>query len=244
MIKLNTIKVNPANPRLIKDHNFKKLCDNIKSLPKMMALRPIVTDDNGIIMGGNMRFKALIELGYKEVPNEWVKPASAFTEAELRQFSILDNVGFGEWDWEMLANDWQQEQLLEWGLEIPDFNSENNTNIELYTKKIEAPIYKPENEKPDINSLIDKSKTQQLISEIESTNVSEPEKEFLRVAALRHTVFNFSKIADYYAHSNQVVQDLMEKSGLVIIDFNKAIEYGFVKLSEQIAQLYGEEYET
>jgi DNA modification methylase len=125
MIKLSSIKVNPQNPRLIKDHNFKKLCDNIRSLPKMMALRPIVTDDNGIIQGGNMRYKALIELGYKEIPDEWVKPASAFTEAELRQFSILDNVGFGEWDWEMLANDWETDSLLEWGLEIPDLNNKD-----------------------------------------------------------------------------------------------------------------------
>lgn len=74
MIKLSTIKTNPANPRLIKDDKFKKLCDNIKALPEGLSLRPIVVDEQGIILGGNMRFKALLELGYKDVPDEWIKP--------------------------------------------------------------------------------------------------------------------------------------------------------------------------
>lgn len=119
-VKVSSIKANPSNPRLIKDDKFKKLCQSIKDLPKMMELRPIVVDENNIVQGGNMRLKALQELGYKEIPKEWVKQAKDFTPEELREFIIKDNVGFGEWDWDMLANEWDVEQLTEWGLDIPD----------------------------------------------------------------------------------------------------------------------------
>jgi DNA modification methylase len=121
VIKLSKIKNNPNNPRLIKDDKFKKLCESIKALPKMMELRPIVVDDNFIVQGGNMRLKALNELGYKEIPETWVKEAKDFSEDELKEFIIKDNVGFGEWDWDDLANNWDTEKLEEWGLDIPDF---------------------------------------------------------------------------------------------------------------------------
>ena len=120
-MKLSKIKSNPNNPRIIKDEKFKKLCESIKALPKMMELRPIVVDENFIVHGGNMRLKALNELGYKDIPDEWVKQAKDFSEDELKEFIIKDNVGFGEWDWDDLANNWDVEKLEEWGLDIPDF---------------------------------------------------------------------------------------------------------------------------
>ena len=120
-MKLSQIKSNPNNPRIIKDEKFKKLCESIKALPKMMELRPIVVDENFIVQGGNMRLKALNELGYKDIPDTWVKQAKDFNEEELKEFIIKDNVGFGEWDWDDLANNWDVEKLEEWGLDIPDF---------------------------------------------------------------------------------------------------------------------------
>ena len=87
----------------------------------MMALRPIIVDSEGMILGGNMRFKALKELGYKEVPDEWVKRDSELTDDEKQRFIIADNVGFGEYDWDILANEWDKDELIDWGLEIPDF---------------------------------------------------------------------------------------------------------------------------
>lgn len=120
-MKLTNIKSNPNNPRIIKDEKFKKLCESIKALPKMMELRPIVVDENFIVQGGNMRLKALNELGYKDIPDTWVKQAKDFSEDELKEFIIKDNVGFGEWDWDDLANNWDVEKLEEWGLDIPDF---------------------------------------------------------------------------------------------------------------------------
>lgn len=120
MIKLSKVKPNPNNPRLIKDEKFKKLCASIQAFgDKMMPLRPIVVDENFVILGGNMRYRALKELGYKEVPDEWIKQASELTDEEKKEFIVKDNVGFGEWDWDMLANEWDSDSLSEWGLDIP-----------------------------------------------------------------------------------------------------------------------------
>jgi hypothetical protein len=135
-IKLSIIKQNPNNPRVIKDDKFQKLVNSIKEFPKMMELRPMVINENNIVLGGNMRLKALKELGYKEVPNEWIKNAKDLTADEQRRFIIADNVGFGEHDWEMLANEWNVEELSEWGLDVPsdwganedEENNENNDN--------------------------------------------------------------------------------------------------------------------
>ena len=128
-IKLSTIKPNPNNPRVIKDEKFEKLKKSIKDFPKMMELRPMVINSDNIVLGGNMRLKALKELGYKEVPNEWVKRAEDLTEHEQRQFIIKDNVGFGEHDWEMLATEWDADNLSDWGLDVPAFAEEVDYSI-------------------------------------------------------------------------------------------------------------------
>ena len=117
-----------------------------------------------------------------------------------------------------------------------------NKDEQKYSSKIEAPLYEPKNLKPHILELCDKSKTHRIINEIEQSSLSNDEKFFLIDAARRHNVFNYEKIADYYAHSSKEMQTLMERSGLVIIDFDKAIEYGYVKLCEEIKKQYLEEY--
>lgn len=111
-----------------------------------------------------------------------------------------------------------------------------------YTTKIGAPIYEPKNKQPHLLELLDKSKTHRLMKEIDASNLSYDEKNFLIDAARRHTIFNYEKIADYYAHASKEMQTLMERSALVIIDFEKAIEYGYVKLSDDIRKQYLEEY--
>lgn len=121
-MKLSEIHPNPSNPRIIKDDKFKKLVQSLKDFPQMMELRPIIIDENNIIQGGNMRFKALSELGYKDVPDEWIKQGKDLTEDQWREFVIKDNVGFGEWDFDILANEWDAEQLAEWGVDLPGFN--------------------------------------------------------------------------------------------------------------------------
>ena len=121
-MKLSEIKSNPNNPRVIKDDKFKKLVKSINEFPKMMSLRPMVINSDNIVLGGNMRLKALKELGYKEIPNEWVKRAEELTEDEQRRFIIADNVGFGDHDWEILANEWDADELEDWGLELGGFD--------------------------------------------------------------------------------------------------------------------------
>ena len=117
-----------------------------------------------------------------------------------------------------------------------------NQDEEKYSSKIETPIYEPKNTKPHLLELCDKSKTNRLINEINLSNLPIDEKNFLIDSANRHNVFNYEKVADYYAHASIEMQDLMERSGLVIIDFEKAIEYGFVKVAEKLKDQYLTEY--
>lgn len=119
--------------------------------------------------------------------------------------------------------------------------ADENASPSKYTKKVGAPIYEPNNRKPHILELVDTCKTKRLIRKIESSNISDEEKAFLIEAAHRHSVFNYQAIADYYAHSSKEMQELMEESALVIIDFAKAIENGFVQLNEKMIELYEKE---
>ena len=118
-VKISEVKKNPNNPRTIKDDKFAKLVQSIREFPEMLRLRPIVVNDDMVVLGGNMRLKACKEAGLKVVP---IIKASDLTEDQQRQFIIKDNVGFGEWDWEMLANEWDADKLGEWGLDLPDMD--------------------------------------------------------------------------------------------------------------------------
>jgi hypothetical protein len=129
-VKISDIKANPNNPRIIKDDKFKKLVESIKDFPKMLELRPIVVNDDMVVLGGNMRLKACKEAGMKEIP---VIKASELTEEQQREFIIKDNVGFGEWDWEMIANEWDAEQVAEWGLDLPNFEVDEEEEHESLT---------------------------------------------------------------------------------------------------------------
>jgi DNA modification methylase len=121
IVNIKLVKSNPNNPRIIKDDKFNKLVASIKEFPKMLEIRPIVVNDDMIVLGGNMRLKACIAAGLKEVP---IIKASDLTEQEQKQFIIKDNVSGGEWDWNMLANEWDAEELDAWGLDVPDFGKE------------------------------------------------------------------------------------------------------------------------
>lgn len=115
-INIKLIIPHPNNPRLIKDDKFKKLVKSIKEFPEMLQLRPIIVDDNCVVLGGNMRLRACIEAGLKRVP---IIKASTLTPEQQKRFIITDNVGFGEWDWDLLANDWEMVDLEDCGLDLP-----------------------------------------------------------------------------------------------------------------------------
>ena len=129
-VNIQHIKQNPNNPRLIKDEKFAKLVKSIQDFPEMLELRPIVVNDDMIVLGGNMRLKACKEAGLKEVP---IIKASSLTPEQQKEFIIKDNVGFGEWDWEMIANEWDAEQVADWGLDIPGFDLDSDSLGEGFT---------------------------------------------------------------------------------------------------------------
>jgi len=119
---INEIKPNPNNPRIIKDIKFKQLVKSIQDFPQMLELRPIVIDENNMVLGGNMRLKACIEAGLTDVP---VIHANNLSEEKKKEFIVKDNVGYGEWDWDDLANNWDAQELTNWGLDIPNFDVNN-----------------------------------------------------------------------------------------------------------------------
>lgn len=142
MKNLSELKINPKNPRIIKDEKFKLLVKNIEKFPNMLKFRPIIYDENGIILGGNMRYKALIELGYKQIPEEWAKCASELNEDEKRKFIILDNADFGEWNNRLLKSDWDELELGEMNVEIEytRVESEFNERGDSEQKEMKYPI--------------------------------------------------------------------------------------------------------
>lgn len=132
-MKLKNLKPNPTNPRIVKDEKFNKLVKSILNFPQMLEKRPMVVDADNIVWGGNMRLKALqhIQKNNPDFANEfmpngvlpegWVSSAAGWTEEQKREFAIKDNVSIGEWDWDLLANDWEQHELEDWGVDLPEF---------------------------------------------------------------------------------------------------------------------------
>ena len=127
MEKLNIAAINPneENPRFITDAKFKKLVKSIKDFPEMLEARPLVIDEDNVVLGGNMRLKALKAAGVFEIP---VKRVEGWTAKQKKEFIIKDNLGYGEWDWELVANIWEVEEIAEWGLDIPQFGVEDLGN--------------------------------------------------------------------------------------------------------------------
>jgi DNA modification methylase len=119
MISIKDIILNPDNPRLISDTKIKKLSKSIKVFPALMEIRPIVINSKNIIIGGNMRFRAIQSLGMEEIPDSWIKKADKLTKSEERRFIIEDNLSFGEFDWDILANEWDEKELINWGMDLP-----------------------------------------------------------------------------------------------------------------------------
>jgi ParB-like chromosome segregation protein Spo0J len=134
-VPINTVKANPNNPRIIKDDKFAKLVKSINEFPQMLNLRPIVVNDDMIVLGGNMRLKACKEAGLKDIP---IIKASELTEQQQKEFIVKDNVGYGEWDWNDLANNWDSEQLIDWGLDIPGFKIEEEKEMEDLSDKLKS----------------------------------------------------------------------------------------------------------
>ena len=236
-MKITELKANPNNPRIIKDDKFKKLVKSLSEFPEMMEKRPMVcvTDADGKLfpLGGNMRLRALQELKYKEIPDTWIMLADEWTEEKRREFTIKDNVGFGEWDWDELANTWDEEQLNDWGLDVPGLNNFDKNDL----FDIELPFYEPSEIKPNTSELANIDKTKILVKKINELNIDDDLKEILNIRASFFTDFNFQKIADFYYKENEEVKEIFKQLGLVILAPKDAIENGFIELQENLLEL-------
>lgn len=124
-VNIQKIKPNDENPRFITDAKFKKLIKSIKEFPEMLETRPLVVDENFVVLGGNMRLKALKSAGVFEVPIHQVK---GWTDEQKKEFIIKDNLGYGEWDWDIVANEWDVQKLKDWGMDLPEFPNSVNDN--------------------------------------------------------------------------------------------------------------------
>ena len=205
---------------------------------------PIIVDKNNVIVAGHTRLKAAEKLGLEEVPTI---VADDLNEEQIKAFRLADNKvsEFSQWDLGKL----EEELNNITGVDMEDFGfiNDNFDDIEIenqenpYTMKVKIPQYEMHGEMPEIFELINTSKTNELLDRIEKSNVSDEQKIFLKQAAQRHLQFDYSKIAEYYAHQDKEMQELMEDSALVIIDINDAIANGYVELSSTLEEMLRDE---
>ena len=243
---LDEIHEYDKNPR----HNDSAVDKVANSIKDYGFLVPIVVDFNNNILAGHTRYKASKKLGLKEVP---VIVASNLSEIQGREFRLVDNrVGeYATWDTDLLreelnaiANEdlsqfYEFDDLLNSIIDADE--SSPITDDTTYTQKVEIPIYTPDmNNEVSEEQLVNTEYFDKLISEINSAKIPEEARKFLILSAYRHLRFDYTAIADYYAKADKTVQDLMERSGLVIIDYNKALEYGFVEFSDSLKEIMGQ----
>ena len=244
-VELSTLRENPDNPQTVTEEEFGKLRDSMRRLHGFLRTRPLLVEEDGTIKCGNKRFRALVQNGVKVVPADYVRRLSDYTPEEVREFILQDNLQRGEWDVDKLLAQYSPDELkgLGGGFDelIAEFAGKFGESEFEYSSKIEAPQYNITGENPSLDELCDTEKADELVKEVEAADIPKDVKRFLKVAAMRHVVFDFRNIAEYYAHADAKVQRLMEKSALVIIDFEDAIRNGFVIVSERMAALRGME---
>lgn len=200
---------------------------------------PIVIDSNNVIVTGHTRAKAAKKLGLTTVP--CIK-ADDLTDEQIKAFRLADNKvsEFSEWDDEKLLAELEalgDVDMSLYGFDFPDDDEDGDDTDDTYTSETNIPQYEITGDVPDISELVDSEKTDELLQEIENSDLGYEEKQFLKQAAQRHLVFNYKKVAEYYAAASEEMQNLMEKSALVIIDYNDAIANGYTALSEKMKKL-------
>lgn len=242
-MKLNEIKPNKANPRVIKDDKFKKLVRSLQSFPQMMQKRPIVVDSDMTILGGSMRYKALVEIYGKsgEIPDEWVTIADGWTDEQKREFIIKDNASYGEWNNVELLEDWTREELREWGVDVPELRETEK----LSDVTFESIYYQPKN-MPNIRleDCIDTRKYDKKIAAINECKLSEQQKEVLRMFAYRFIKIDFESVANYYAFcADDEEKKAIERLRLVLVDngVNGFIEDDMLRIHKAMTTWEGED---
>ena len=212
-VKISKVKGNPSNPRIIKNDKFKKLVKSIQEFPEMLKLRPIVVDEDFIVLGGNMRLKASKEAGLKEV---WIEIAEGLSEDQQKEFIVKDNVGFGEWDWDVLANEWNVLELMDWGVNVPTIK-----NTELLSKlEYKSMYYEPE-ETPNIKleDCINLKKYNEKVKALDEFDLTKEQKDVLKIFAYRFIKIDFESVANYYEfNAGDEEKKAIERLRLVLVD--------------------------
>ena len=230
--EINSLIFAEYNPRQLTKDQYQNLKDSIS---RFGLVDPIIVNSNkerkNIIVGGHQRVKVAKDMDLEFVP---VIEVDLSYDKE-RELNVRLNKNTGEWDMDVLANMFDMDELIDWGFNEKELNIFSDD--EIYSKKIKSPIYEVKNSKPLISDVTDEEKKDTLIEKIEKSKATKEEKEFLKKAAMRHCVFNYSKIADYYVHSNNEMKQLMEESALVIVDYEKAIENGYVQMTEYMKDI-------
>ena len=227
----------------------RKLID--KSIRKFGAGRSILLDKNNRIIAGNKTQELAREAGIKKIividtkPDELVAVRRGDVDLDSekgREMALADNAtSAANLSWDNSALETAQKEI---GLLVDDWGLSIGPKIDdTYSRKIEAPVYEPSGVSPTLSDCYDSTKTEELIDEIKKADLPDEVREFLTYAAYRHTKFNYGKIADYYCNAPKEVQELFENSALVIIDFKKAIEKGFVRMTDELLNEYAREYE-
>lgn len=212
-IEISKLKPNPDNPRTISKDKFKKLVKSIKEFPQMLKIRPIVVDEDMIVLGGNMRLQALKKLGIEET---YYIQEKDLTPEQKEQFIIKDNVGFGEWDWDMLANEWDVSKLEDWAVNVPTIK-----NTELLSELKYDPLYYEPEEQPNINlsDCINLNKYNEKIKALDEYNITKEQKEVLKMFAYRFIKIDFESVANYYYfNASEEEQKAIERLRLVLTD--------------------------
>ena len=233
-IGINELSLDPAN---VRKHDRRNL-DAIKaSLRKFGQQKPLVVDAKGIVLAGNGTLTAAKELGWTEIQIT----RTTLSGVDATAFAIADNRTAELAQWEDSLSDVLKSladanvNLAELGFTEKEIEELNGNGLsDKYTHKIDAPIYQPKGAKPALPELLDTKRRDQLIEKIDAAGIPQDLKGFLRDAAHRHTVFDYGKIAEFYCHADKETQGLMEEMALVIIDFDKALANGYVKLNENI----------
>lgn len=249
---MSEIKLDKRNYRKHSERN-KQLIN--KSLKDLGAGRSILIDNQNEIIAGNGVFEQARELNIpiKVIETDGseliaIKRNDLSTEDDKRKrLSIMDNSASdsSEFDFELLSEDFNQSELLEMGINIEDLETLGDSELEsleddTYTKVINPPQYEIKGESPSLNECCDIGKAKELIKEISESSLTQEQKDFLTFAAYRHLSFNYINIAEYYAHAPKEMQELMEKSALVIIDYENALKNGYVKLNKQLLELFND----
>jgi ParB-like chromosome segregation protein Spo0J len=251
--------------RNARTHSDAQIAQLAASMVEFGFTNPVIADERSIIAGHGRVLAARklyasgkrIKLpGGEELPEGTVPviDCTGWTEAQRKAYVIADNklAMNADWDWEMLAVEVDELRDLDFSLPILGFTSEElneligtpNTgpdgSLSEYSSKIEAPTYTPKGDRPEISALFNREKMDSLLKKIDESEATYAEKQFMTMAACRHVVFDYHQIAEFYCHASPEVQSLMEDSALVIIDFDKAIELGYVQLSKKLADIYSE----